>query len=45
MDLPIIDLQLLIMFYKNEAKDNPSCIANKALLKRSRNRLKEMRND
>jgi len=36
-----LDIQLLIMFYKDEVKKNPDCIANKALLARSRKKLKE----
>lgn len=39
----IVDLQLLIMFYKAEVKREPNNIANHALLARSRNKLKRIR--
>ncbi len=35
-----IELQLLIMFYKGQLKEKPDCIATKALLNRSRKKLK-----
>lgn len=38
----VIDLQLLIMFYKAELKREPDNLANQALLARSRNKLKEI---
>ena len=38
--MSIIDLQLLIMFYKAEVKRDPS-LANVALLNRSRDKLKD----
>jgi hypothetical protein len=41
--MSIIDLQLLIMFYKSEVKRDQNNIANHALLTRSRNKLKEVR--
>lgn len=39
--MSLIDLQLLISFYKNEVKNNPTCLASKALLDRSRKELKD----
>jgi len=35
-----IELQLLIIFYKDQLKEKPDCIATKALLNRNRNKLK-----
>lgn len=37
----ILDIQLLIIFYKAELKREPDNIANKALLARARDKLKE----
>jgi len=36
----IIDIQLRIMYYKNELKNNPKCIASKALYDRNVDKLK-----
>jgi len=36
----MIDLQLLIMFYKSELKREPNSLANKFLLANSRDKLK-----
>ena len=41
--MDVLDLQLLIMFYKAEIKRDPNSIANHALLARSRNKLKDMK--
>ena len=38
--MDVLDLQLLIMFYKSELKREPS-LANVALLNRSRDKLKD----
>lgn len=40
----ILDIQLLIIFYKAELKKEPDNIANKALLARARNKLKKRSN-
>ena len=37
----LLRLQLLIIFYKDELKSNPDCIATEALLARSRLKLKK----
>jgi len=39
----MIEIQLLIMFYKNELKQDPGCLANKVMLDRNRAKLKEMK--
>ncbi len=41
----LIDLQLRIIFYKAELKREPNNIANRELLKRSRRKLREVRDD
>jgi len=41
----MVNQQLLIIFYKQEVKNNPSCIASKALLERSRKKLMEMKDE
>jgi hypothetical protein len=41
--MDVLDLQLLIMFYKAEVKREPDNLANQALLARSRNKLKDMK--
>jgi len=39
----MVDQQLLIIFYKNELKQNPNCLASIALLARSRAKLMKMK--
>jgi len=43
--MELIYLQLLIMFYKEEVKREPNNVANRALLARSRQKLREVQND
>jgi len=38
----MIEIQLLIMFYKNELKESPDCLASKVMLDRNRAKLREM---
>ena len=38
--MSVIDVQLLIMFYKDEVRKNPDFIANKSLLAKSIKKLK-----
>jgi len=39
----LVNIQLLIIFYKSELKVTPDCIATKALLARSRAKLIKMK--
>lgn len=41
----MLEIQLLIMFYKSELRKSPECLATKALLARNREKLKEMKDD
>jgi len=39
----MIEIQLLIMFYKNELKQSPDCLASQVMLDSNRAKLKEMK--
>ena len=41
----VVDLQLLIMFYKGEVRENPSCVASVALLESSRENLMKIKKE
>jgi len=39
----VIEIQLLIMFYKDELKVNPDCVVSKAMLQRNREKLLDLK--